>query len=144
MFIVLFLGAPSIARDLSEIKSSRDTENCNNYRCNIVLRTSGSYIYIYIYLSCRILTTEWSIHYSDVMMNTMESEITGVSIVYATVCSDVDQRKHASSASLAFMREFHWLQRASNAPNVSIWWRHWPWNMLHKFYQCSFRTHCTK
>ena len=43
-------------------------------------------------------------HYSDVIMNATVSQITGVSIVCSTVCSVVDQRKHQSSASLAFVR----------------------------------------
>ena len=33
-------------------------------------------------------------HYSDVMMYVMASKITGVSIVYSTVCTGPDQRKH--------------------------------------------------
>ena len=37
-------------------------------------------------------------------MSAMASQITGVSIVYSTVCSGADQRKHQSSASLAFVR----------------------------------------
>ena len=32
----------------------------------------------------------------------------GVSIVYSTVCSGADQRRHQSSASLAFVRGIHW------------------------------------
>ena len=40
-------------------------------------------------------------------MSAMASEITGVSIVYSTVCSDADQRKHQSSVSLAFVRAIH-------------------------------------
>ena len=43
-------------------------------------------------------------HYSDVIMRTMASEITGVSIVYSTVCSGADQRKHQSTVSLASLR----------------------------------------
>ena len=40
-------------------------------------------------------------------MSTMASQITGVSIVCTTVgSSQTDQRKHQSSASLAFVREF--------------------------------------
>ena len=46
-------------------------------------------------------------HYRDVKMSTMASQITGVSIVCSTVCSDADRRKHQSSASLAFMRRIH-------------------------------------
>ena len=49
-------------------------------------------------------------HHSDVTMSAMASQNTGVSIVYSTVCSGVDQRKHQSSASLAFERGIHrWL-----------------------------------
>ena len=46
-------------------------------------------------------------HYNDVIMSAMASEITGVSIVYSTVCSGADQRKYQRSASLAFMRGIH-------------------------------------
>ena len=42
------------------------------------------------------------VHYSDVMMSAMGSQITGVSIVCSTVCSGAYQRTHQSSASLAF------------------------------------------
>ena len=46
-------------------------------------------------------------YYSDVIMRVMASQINGVSIVYSTVCSGADQRKHQSSASLAFVRGIH-------------------------------------
>ena len=46
-------------------------------------------------------------HYSDVIMSGMVSRITGVLIVYSTVCSGADQRKYQSSASLAFVRGIH-------------------------------------
>ena len=45
-----------------------------------------------------------SIHYSDVIMNAMAFQISGVSIVCLTLCSDAVQRIHQSSASLAFVR----------------------------------------
>ena len=70
------------------------------------------------------------IHYSDVMMSAMASQITSVLIVYSTVCSDAGQRKHQSSASLAFVwRNHRWPVNSphiwpSKAGNVSIWWRH--------------------
>ena len=37
----------------------------------------------------------------------MVSQITSVPIVYSTVCSGADQRKHQSSASLVFVRGIH-------------------------------------
>ena len=48
------------------------------------------------------LTEIWGKHYSDAIMGAMASQITGVSIVYSTVYSGAGQRKHQSSASLAF------------------------------------------
>ena len=46
-------------------------------------------------------------HYNDVIMGTIASQITSPTIVYSTVYSDADQRKHQSSASLAFVRGIH-------------------------------------
>ena len=40
-------------------------------------------------------------------MGTIASQITSLAIVYSTVYSGADQRKHQSSASLAFVREIH-------------------------------------
>ena len=42
--------------------------------------------------------------YIDVMMSAVASQITGISMVCSTVCSGTNQRKHQSSASLAFVR----------------------------------------
>ena len=51
----------------------------------------------------------WSllVHYSDVTMNVMASQITSLTIVYSTVYSGADQRKHQSSATLAFVWAIH-------------------------------------
>ena len=46
-------------------------------------------------------------HYSDIIMGTIASKITRLTIVYSTVYSDADQRKHKSSASLAFVSGIH-------------------------------------
>ena len=43
------------------------------------------------------------VHYNDVIMTTMATQITSLTVVYSTVYSDADQRKHQSSASLAFV-----------------------------------------
>ena len=45
--------------------------------------------------------------YNDIMMNATASQITGVSIAYSTVCSGTYQRKHQSSASLAYVWGIH-------------------------------------
>ena len=46
-------------------------------------------------------------HYGDVIMCTMASQIISITIVYSTVYSGADQRKHQSSASLAFVQGIH-------------------------------------
>ena len=46
-------------------------------------------------------------HYNDVIMIAMASQITSLTIVCSTVYSDADQRRHQSSASLAFVRGIH-------------------------------------
>ena len=62
-------------------------------------------------------------------MDPAASQITSLTIVYSTIYSDADQIKHQNSVSLAFYAgnppgtgEFP-AQMASNAENVSIWWR---------------------
>ena len=56
------------------------------------------------------------IHYSDVIMRAMASQITSLTIVYSTVYSGADQRKHQRPASLAFVMGIH----------------RWPVNSSHK------------
>ena len=48
------------------------------------------------------------VHYNDVIMGAMASQITSLTIVYSTVCSGADQRQHQSSvSSLTFVRGIH-------------------------------------
>ena len=57
---------------------------------------------------CVIASNRWPlIHYNDVILDAIASQITSLTIVYSTVYSDADQRKHQSSASLAFVRGIH-------------------------------------
>ena len=48
-----------------------------------------------------------STNYNAVIMGAIASQITSLTIVYSIVCSDADQRKHQSSASLAFVCGIH-------------------------------------
>ena len=48
-----------------------------------------------------------SLHYSGVIMSAMASQIISLAIVYSIAYSGADQRKHQSSASLAFVRGIH-------------------------------------
>ena len=54
-------------------------------------------------------------YYNDVIMGAIASQITSLAIVFSTVCLDTDQRKHKSSASLAFVRGIH--RRPVNSPH---------------------------
>ena len=63
-------------------------------------------------------------------MGTIASQITSLTIVYSTVYSDADQRKYQKLCVTGLCAgnspktgEFP-AQMASNAENVSIWWRH--------------------
>ena len=58
-----------------------------------------------------------SCHYTAVIMGAVASQITRLTIVYSTVYSDADQRKHQSSVSLAFVWGIH----------------RWPVNSPHKW-----------
>ena len=64
---------------------------------------------IHVKISCQ--------HYHDVIMGAIASQITSLTIVYSTVYSGTDQRKHQSSASLAFVLGIH----------------RWPVNSSHKW-----------
>ena len=57
------------------------------------------------------------LHYDDVIMSEIASQITSLTIVYSTVHLGADQSKHQSSASLAFVWEIH----------------RWPVNFPHKW-----------
>ena len=65
-----------------------------------------------------VISERWySMHYGDVIMGTIASQITSLTIVYSTVYWDADQRKHQSSTALAFVRGIH----------------RWPVNSPHKW-----------
>ena len=79
----------------------------------VILWTNKSYItYLALYavfrtlrlFSCKGITLY---HYNDVIMGEIASPITSLTIVYSTVYSDADQRKHQSSESLASVRGIH-------------------------------------
>ena len=56
---------------------------------------------------CHNLSQCMLVHYDDVIMTMLASQITSLMVVYSIVYSGVNQRKHQSSASLAFVREIH-------------------------------------
>ena len=64
-------------------------------------------ILLYMHTYWYTYTDPYINHYCDVIMSAMASQITSFTIVYSNVYSGADQRKHKSSASLAFAWGFH-------------------------------------
>ena len=73
----------------------------------VALANSFNRLYTDIIILEGLETDAWPLHYGDVVMGTVASQITSLTIVYSTVYSGADQRKHQSSASLAFVRGIH-------------------------------------
>ena len=86
-------------------------------------------------------------------MGTMASQITSLTIVYSTLYSGADQRKHQSSASLAFLRGIH--QGPVNSTHKwPVTWKcfhlmtsstefhneltHWGWDKMAAIFQTTF------
>ena len=69
----------------------------------LLLAHKTSYLLTLITIICYVPLN----HYDDVTMSLMASQITSITIVYSAVYSGADQRKHQSSASLAFVRWIH-------------------------------------
>ena len=60
-----------------------------------------------IFFKWQLLSSKRWVHYSDTIMSAMAFQITSLTIVYSIVYSGADQRKHQSSASMAFVRGIH-------------------------------------
>ena len=79
------------------------TSKCLRIRLLIVTSSSSNFNVIKPLLNTPIFTQ----HYGDVIMGAIASQITSLTVFYSTVYLDADQRKHQSSASLAFVRGIH-------------------------------------
>ena len=78
------------------------------HRCCVTFQASGT--------CSHVSRRTWlSVHYGDVIMGAIASQITSLTIVYSSVYSDADQRKYQSSAPLAFVRGIH--RRPVNSPH---------------------------
>ena len=97
------------------------------------IRTQFWYIYS-ICSQCWIMSLSllqrsyvFLVHYSDaIMMSAMSTQITSLTIVYSTIHSGVDQKKTSKLRVIGLCEGYGEFpaQRASNAENVSIFWRH--------------------
>ena len=88
-------------------------------------------------------TAPWStVHYNDVIMGAMASQITRFTIVYSTGYSDVDKKNTAVCAGNSPVTGEFPAQMASNTENVSIWWRHYALNLLWHPRDCNLVRDC--
>ena len=91
----------------------------------------NSCIYMSKYLhECQLNPGAWLLHYNDVIMSALASQITSLDNVYSTVYSRHRSKKTSKlrvtglcAGNSPAIGEFP-AQRTSNAKNVSIWWSH--------------------
>ena len=90
-----------------------------------------------------IMAPHSNAHYNDVIMGSVASQITSLTIVYSAVYWGADQRKHQSSASLAFVRVVH--QGPVNSPHKwSVTRKMFPFDdvMMHVICTKLYQVHC--
>ena len=81
------------------------------------------------------------IHYNDVIMGAIASQITGLTIVCSIVYSDADQRKHQSCASLVFVLGIH--RGPLNSPHKwPVTRKMFPFDDVIMFWLCLFCVSC--
>ena len=113
---------------------------CPRYQNNVDYINYSAVIWTakYRQSSCHVqyfTCTNHPFHYSGVIISVMASQITGVSLVYSTVCSGADQSKHQSSASLAFVRGSH--RWPVNSPHIGpVTWKMFPFDDVVMRYEC--------
>ena len=80
----------------------------NNIKSFIAAKTSHAQLKSFEYRFRRYSVWDLNVsHYNDIIMSMIASQITSLTIVYSTVYSGADQRKHQNSASLAFVQGIH-------------------------------------
>ena len=84
----------------------RFSSRSDDKTCGILVRTSR-HVWFDSPVYSRDPHLTITAHYDDVIMTMLASQITSLTVVYSIVYSGVNQRKHQSSASLAFVREIH-------------------------------------
>ena len=106
----------NVVRKFANILSQSQCVNQDMAKSFDVLLYSGHYFRSLSSQVRRVLGFLLWVHYNNVIMSAMASQITSPTIVYSTVYSGAHQRNHQNFASLAFLRGIHW----------------WPVNSPHK------------
>ena len=99
------------------VRDSRNENSGNESTITIISMIKPHLVGWWVVVTHHIVRWQEYTHCSDVIMGAMASQITSIAIVYSTVYSDADQRKHQRAASLASVRGIH----------------RWPVNSPHKW-----------
>ena len=88
------------------------------------IRTCMSLIYVHCTKSLipmnNVDPRQWKLHYNDVIMSMVASQITSFTIVYSSIYSGANQREYQNSASLAVVRGIHrWPVNSSHKGSVT-------------------------
>ena len=87
------------------------------------------------------ITANWLYHHDDVIMSTMASQITGVlfclTLVQAQITENIRAPRHWPLCGISPVTGEFPAQKASNAGNVSIWWRHHGTSQISDFALCT-------
>ena len=100
----IYIMASMTTENISNCKHSEQNTNCTHRKK--VWRIT--YRFIKMDISSYMHKLDFLHHYNDIIMGAIASQITSLTIVYSSVYSDADQRKHQSSTSLAFVWGIHW------------------------------------
>ena len=108
----VFSGVCSWVSNLQYI-SIRSSNGLAPNRRQTIIWTNDTLVHWLHICVCR--SGHLEIFYNDVIMGAIASQITSLTIVYSIVYSDAEQRKHQSSASLAFVRGIdRWIPRTND------------------------------
>ena len=102
-----------LGNDLLPDRSKSQQQQTLSYRSKEYTSRHLFYVECSWYMCFKIATVPQGIslhehdYYNDVIMGAIASQVTCLTIVFSTVYVDTDQRKHQSSASLAFVWGIH-------------------------------------
>ena len=115
-YIYWYINKRSYHFEIRSFGQGSPPDQCNKLGCP---RNTGKQVIYFMQVQLWIfkfsITQLTRIHYSDIIMSAMASQITSLTIVYLTVYSSADRSKHQSSASLAFVWGIH--QWPVNSPH---------------------------
>ena len=115
IFTVFEINSIALAKIVFETNAIEKLVNYTIGLCDKYMHISSLVFVRQVYILKNLVTTikqdcsilRYLVHYDDVIMGEIASQITSLTVVYSAVYSGSDQSKHQSSASLAFVWGIH-------------------------------------